>query len=432
MHMNSGVRMSLLIACLFCVLPTAARAQVVPPPPPPPVVTAYAVAATTTRNTPVNIQFNGTTSRGSLTYSTTTDPISGTLGPIEGDTIVYTPSTGYVGTDTFVYQVFSTPTSQTATVTITILGPDTTAPIITAPATQYFSTTTVPAFPVLVAASSTDDTDPNPVITSDAPASFPVGTTTVTWTATDTSGNHASTTSDVGITLVPAWMITSDRSTALTTESFTATATTFDGTSSYIPAAGTVIGVVFSSSTTTVIATSTADAAGKATFAITTAGSYLIGIEADSYATTTPITITEPALPAPAPVPTPAPVGNGPPVANPAPSPIAPAAPIESTTTPSVPAATQVPTPIAGTLLPTAPRTTTAATTKIAVAKPEPPVAAEPTSEALPLDTQLAAAASASASATNSSPYEFLGLIIVLLALAGLAWQWKKRRERAQ
>ena len=137
--------MSLLIACLFCVLPTAARAQVVPPPPPPPVVTAYAVAATTTRNTPVNIQFNGTTSRGSLTYSTTTDPISGTLGPIEGDTIVYTPSTGYVGTDTFVYQVFSTPTSQTATVTITILGPDTTAPIITAPATQYFSTTTVPA-----------------------------------------------------------------------------------------------------------------------------------------------------------------------------------------------------------------------------------------------------------------------------------------------
>src|SRR3990167_10391447 len=62
--------------------------------------------------------------------------------------------------------------------------PDTTAPIITAPVEQTFAATAIPASPLLTAAIATDDTDPAPVVTY-APQSFPLGTTTVVWTATD-------------------------------------------------------------------------------------------------------------------------------------------------------------------------------------------------------------------------------------------------------
>jgi hypothetical protein len=410
-----------IVASLLLLLPGSISAQELPPPPPPPTVTTSAVSATTPHDTPVSIQFNGTTTSGSLTYSTTTDPVHGTLAAIAGNTVLYTPSAGYVGTDTFMYRAFSTPMSQTALVTITITGSDTTAPIITAPVTQYFSTTTIPAFPALVAATSTDDTDPSPMITNDAPSSFPVGTTTITWTATDASGNHSSITSEVGITQVPTWKITSDRSTALTTESFVATAMKFDGTSSYIPASGAVIGVVLGSSTSTIIATSTADAGGQATFALSTPGSYLIGLEPDTYVTTTPITITAPVVPDP--VPTPIPIGNGPPVPSTLPAAVIPTlapSPEPVTTTPSpIPVADTTPTPHA-----------VVTPKKVSIAKPAAPAEAPPAPEApaAPPDTQLAAAATV----TSGNYYELLGLIIVLLALAGLLWQWKKRRERAQ
>lgn len=76
---------------------------------------------------------------------------------------------------------------------------DTTPPVITAPVDQSFATTTFPAFPVLVPATAVDDVDPNPVV-SYSPQSFPLGTTSVIWTATDASGNFATSTSNVTIT----------------------------------------------------------------------------------------------------------------------------------------------------------------------------------------------------------------------------------------
>jgi thermitase len=68
---------------------------------------------------------------------------------------------------------------------------DNTPPVVTAPddvtVTAITETTSVDlGIPVV-----TDDLDPDPVVTNDAPSSFPVGTTTVTWTATDASGNAA-------------------------------------------------------------------------------------------------------------------------------------------------------------------------------------------------------------------------------------------------
>jgi hypothetical protein len=58
----------------------------------------------------------------------------------------------------------------------------------------------------------TDDRDPAPVVTSDAPAIFPAGTTLVTWTAADASGNKATATQSVLVrdTTPPAIQALSD------------------------------------------------------------------------------------------------------------------------------------------------------------------------------------------------------------------------------
>ena len=44
-----------------------------------------------------------------------------------------------------------------------------------------------------------DIIDDSPIITNDAPTVFPLGETIVTWTATDSSGNSASTTQTITV-----------------------------------------------------------------------------------------------------------------------------------------------------------------------------------------------------------------------------------------
>lgn len=46
----------------------------------------------------------------------------------------------------------------------------------------------------------TDQVDPNPLVTNNAPEGFPLGTTPVVWTATDFSGNTASATQIISVT----------------------------------------------------------------------------------------------------------------------------------------------------------------------------------------------------------------------------------------
>ncbi|MEI6500695.1 MAG: HYR domain-containing protein, partial [Armatimonadota bacterium] len=48
-------------------------------------------------------------------------------------------------------------------------------------------------------ATATDVCDVNPTITNDASEVFPLGTTTVTWTATDASGNKSTATQKVTV-----------------------------------------------------------------------------------------------------------------------------------------------------------------------------------------------------------------------------------------
>ena len=80
------------------------------------------------------------------------------------------------------------------TVIRTVNVVDTTSLIITAPADQTFEATAV-LTPLSESdygtATATDDNDPNPTITSDAPNVFPLGSTTIIWTATNSFGNSA-------------------------------------------------------------------------------------------------------------------------------------------------------------------------------------------------------------------------------------------------
>ncbi|MDX8376436.1 MAG: Ig-like domain-containing protein, partial [Mariprofundales bacterium] len=79
--------------------------------------------------------------------------------------------------------------------------PDTTAPIITAPADATGTTTTIVIY--TATATAIDAVDIAPVITSNAPATFPVGTTIVTWTATDAAGNVSTATQNVVVINTP-------------------------------------------------------------------------------------------------------------------------------------------------------------------------------------------------------------------------------------
>jgi hypothetical protein len=110
--------------------------------------------------------------------------------------------------------------SGTATATITMA--DQTAPVITPPANITVmaapGATTVPASNAAIAAflagvTATDNVDgvlAAAAITNNGPASYPVGTTTVTFTATDAAGNPSTAQANVVVTAFPGAIVTAD------------------------------------------------------------------------------------------------------------------------------------------------------------------------------------------------------------------------------
>ena len=74
-----------------------------------------------------------------------------------------------------------------ADATVTVV--DTTAPALTAPGAVTVEATGPATVVALGTPTVSDAVDASPVVTNDAPATFPLGPTTVTWTVTDASGN---------------------------------------------------------------------------------------------------------------------------------------------------------------------------------------------------------------------------------------------------
>ena len=83
--------------------------------------------------------------------------------------------------------------------------PDNTPPTITAPENIITEATGEQTIVNIGTATATDDRDPNPTITNNAPTSFSIDTTFIIWTATDESGNQSTAIQTVTIvaTIIP-------------------------------------------------------------------------------------------------------------------------------------------------------------------------------------------------------------------------------------
>ncbi|WP_038249863.1 HYR domain-containing protein [Ghiorsea bivora] len=113
------------------------------------------------------------------------------------------PATFSVGITTVTYSATDA-AGNTASATQTITITDTTPPIISAPLdVNLTSTDGNPVIDVIGTASATDLVDGTVTVTNDAPNAFPVGITTVTYTATDAAGNSATATQVVTVTYTP-------------------------------------------------------------------------------------------------------------------------------------------------------------------------------------------------------------------------------------
>lgn len=102
-----------------------------------------------------------------------------------------------LGTTTVTLTVYDGEYSDNDTVDITVV--DTTPPVIDCPADVTVEQESAAGTVVPLTATATDICDADVEITSDAPAIFPLGTTTVTFTATDDSGNSATCTTTVTV-----------------------------------------------------------------------------------------------------------------------------------------------------------------------------------------------------------------------------------------
>lgn len=160
-------------------------------------------------------------------------------------------------------------------------------PVITAPK-DITKEATAPLTPIFIGiAGATDNLDPSPVISNDAPEKFPVGTTVITWKAADSSGNFATaeqtvtiqdTTKPVFSNLPSSATYTADSASGIKAEFVPPTATdTVDldvnVTSSHIS------GTTFPVGDTTVAFTAEDDSGNAASYEITITVKYISGFQ---------------------------------------------------------------------------------------------------------------------------------------------------------
>jgi DNA/RNA endonuclease G (NUC1) len=176
---------------------------------------ANSQSATTNSNTPVAILLTGhdlETATENLVFDVTVSPAHGSLSG-SGANLTYTPNANYSGADSFQFTVrdagdsSAAPlTSSAATVSITVN--DTVAPTLNAPANVTVNTgagaTTCGAVVTtaqLGTATATDNAGGVSIARTGVPSGnvFPVGTTTIIYTATDDAGNSTTATQTVTV-----------------------------------------------------------------------------------------------------------------------------------------------------------------------------------------------------------------------------------------
>jgi|GEM_PF-6801708 len=196
------------------VVPAAEQVPVVEDPPviePPvtdPTVTEPPAVTDTTApvlSLPASITSEATGASGAAVNfsATATDDIDGSVP------VVCSPSAGSIFA-IGVTSVTCTATDSkgnTATGSFNVTVKDTTAPKITAPANISITAATAPATVSIGTATATDAVGVKS-ITSNAPSSYPAGTTTVTWTAADAAGNKSTAAQTVTVTVTAAETVT--------------------------------------------------------------------------------------------------------------------------------------------------------------------------------------------------------------------------------
>ena len=147
--------------------------------------------------------------------------LQGTVKYYRGDALLYTSSSSSVASGES-YYIHAAPYTPSSALTASIFNPDDIPPEITAPpdyTADIEDDTTVLDIGV---ATATDNLDDDVTITHDAPESFPVGNTTVTWRATDDAGNYSEATQTITITdLTFPTLVIPDDITAEATSQFT-------------------------------------------------------------------------------------------------------------------------------------------------------------------------------------------------------------------
>jgi DNA-binding beta-propeller fold protein YncE len=143
---------------------------------------------------PADISVDATSASGAVVSYTTPTAVDDVDGAVPVDCVPASGSTFPVGTTTVTCTASdSAGNTSTATFTVTV-RPDTTAPVLTVPSNITVDATSPAGTAVGYTASAVDNVDGTVPVscTRSSGAIFPIGTTTVTCTATDSSGNSSS------------------------------------------------------------------------------------------------------------------------------------------------------------------------------------------------------------------------------------------------
>jgi len=138
------------------------------------------------------------TLNGSASYDPDSDPLTYTWTWAGGSATGVSPIVSLpLGTTTITLTVSDGVLTDTDTVVVNVV--DTTPPVIACPADVTVEQETRDGTVVPLTATATDICDASPTITSDELAIYPLGSTVVTFTATDDAGNSASCTTTVTV-----------------------------------------------------------------------------------------------------------------------------------------------------------------------------------------------------------------------------------------